>query len=176
MDRSCSNVENQHVADLDLAAPELAAIERYRPDLLVMEYYQGQRPLTGLIEQVDWRICGLLSRWIARRRITGAKGEVVLAPPGRHIRCGYLLVVGMGDRCSSLDSNRAVERILRAGEQLMVRSIAMPLPGRAPGFVDGTLAARFVSNRVRGLNLHLIVIEEEPIQAEVARALLVEVD
>lgn len=160
------------MANLDLASPELATIERFQPELLVMEYYQGQRPLTGLIEQVDWRICGLLSRWIARSRITGAKGEVVLAPSGRHLRCEYLLVIGMGDRCTSLDSNRAVERVLRAGEQLMVRSIAMPLPGRAPGFVEGALAARFVANRVRGLDLHLIVIEEEQMQVEIAKALL----
>jgi hypothetical protein len=172
MDMSCSSVENQHVADLDLASPELSAVERYQPDLLVTEYYQGQRPLTGLIEQVDWRLCGLLSRWIARGRITGAKGEVVLAPSGRHLRCKHLLVIGMGDRCTSLDSNRAVERVLQAGEQLTACCIAMPLPGRMPGFVEGALAARFVANRVRGLDIHLIVIEEEPRHVEIARVLL----
>lgn len=160
---------------LGLVTPDVLAIEGHRPDLLVLEYHVQQRPLSGLVEQVDWRMCGLVSRWIARGRITGELGEQVLIPPGRHLRCGQLLVLGMGAVPgprqvrvpTSLDCNRATEQILATCQGLGARRLAMPLPGRAAGLISASVAAQLLSASVEGKDLEVVIIEENHLMQDV---------
>ena len=163
-------------ATFELALPELGSIERHRPQLLAVELHAGQRPLLGLAEQVDWRLGGLLSRWIAAGRIDGRQGERVLLSPGRHVRCEAVLTLGMGpvESCSSLVANRMLEQLLRTCAALGARSVAAPLPGRSSGCVRADVAAQLLGSKARAVPrgpARYIVVEEDRFQGAVARAL-----
>jgi hypothetical protein len=161
------------MATFELAPPMLRMVERYRPDLLVVELYQGQRPFSGLLEQVDWRLSGVISREVALARVTGRLGEQVLLPPGRHIRCGQVLVASLGPRAgvSSLICNRVIGEIARACDGLGTRCVALPLPGRAAGRFAAGVAAQLLANQFREREMRIVVIEEEQLHQEVAAAL-----
>lgn len=157
----------------DLVAPGLAAVERYRPDLLVVELLRGQRPFSGLLEQVDWRLCGLVSRWVERGRVTGALGELLLVHPGRHLRCAYLLVVGIGamEEVSSLSCNRLLDDIVGVCDGLRLGSVALPLPGCSTGRVRPAVAAQLLAIRVDRRPLRVIAVARDHLHVEIAATL-----
>jgi hypothetical protein len=157
----------------DLVPPELRRVERYYPDLLVLELCQGQRPFSGLLEQVDWRLCGLISRWVERGRVTGEVGERVLLHPGRHLRCDHVLVMGIGpaDQLNSLICNRALEEIMEVCDGLQTQVVALPLPGRASGQVKPEVAAQFLTIRVGKRPLRVVAVEEEHLHADISATL-----
>jgi hypothetical protein len=180
------------LASFDLVLPDLATVEKCRPDVLVVDVIPGQRPLSGLLEQVDWRMCGLVSRFLQRGLITGEVGERVLVPPARHVSCSFLLLVGAGPASgpSSLACNRALGAILEGVEMLEARRVVMTLPGRLAGGVSAFVAAQLLLARLEdranrlppaffgerpddeeGPGLELIVAEDEEGQREVSRVL-----
>lgn len=157
----------------DLVPPMLPVVERFRPDLLVVELYQGQRPFTGMLEQVDWRLCGVISRELALARVTGQLGEQVLLPSGRHIRCGQVVVASLGPPAAvnSLICNRVLGEIARTCDGLGPRCVALPLPGRAAGRFSAGVAAQLLANQFRERKMRIVVFEEERLHQEVAAAL-----
>ena len=160
----------------ELVAPILSEVERFRPELLVVEVVQGERPLRGLLEQVDWRLCGLISRAMARGRITGELGEMVLVGAGRHLRSRYLVLIGLGarDQANSLNCNRLLDDIMAMCDGLKVESVALPLPGRSTGNVRPATAGQLLNIRVGERGLRAIAMEQEELHAEVAAALVAE--
>lgn len=157
----------------ELVRPDLTAVERFRPDLLVVELHQGERPFAGLLEQVDWRLCGLVSRAVARGRVTGEEGELVLVPGAPHLGTPLVLVVGLGARSgvSALVCNRVVLQVVRGARRLGASCVAMPLPGRAAGAVGATLGARFLRNTSPPAWMRFVIIDDESAHLELAGAL-----
>jgi len=153
--------------------PDLPAVERFRPDLLVVELCQGQRPFSGLLEQVDWRVGGMISRAVTRGWVTGALGELVLLGAGRHLRARHLVSVGLGrpEEASSLTCNRLLDDIMEVCDGLRVESVALPLPGRSTGRIRAAVAGQFLNIRVGARALRAIAIEEPRLHVEIAAAL-----
>jgi hypothetical protein len=155
-------------ARFELVPAELNAIERSAPELIVLELAHGERPFGGILEQVDWRLCGLVSRFSARQRITGEVGERVLVAADRHLACRYLLLVGTGpsEQRSVLVWNRLLEIVVRVAAQLGVRRLVLPLSARAAGESKIAVAVDLLRARMEDRDLEvLLAIEEDVLEA-----------
>lgn len=65
-------------------------------DGAVLFCFEDERPLQGLLGQLDWRLNGVFSNWIRSQRITGKFGEAVYAPLKWNERTFHFLVIGAG--------------------------------------------------------------------------------
>jgi hypothetical protein len=73
-------------------------LERVESDVAVAGFFSDERPLRGGIARADWRLCGGLSKRIARGDLLGGRGDAMLMGCGRALRSPRLLVVGLGER------------------------------------------------------------------------------
>jgi hypothetical protein len=73
-------------------------LERVESDVAVAGFFADERPLRGGIARADWRLCGGLSKRIARGDLLGERGDAMLMGCGRALRSPRLLVVGLGER------------------------------------------------------------------------------
>jgi hypothetical protein len=150
-------------------------IERTRADVVVVFFFDSDRPLRGGAGRADWRLCGQLSRLILAGKLTGAPGDAVLMPTGGGLAAPLLIGLGLGPRntfdieaCEAL-GREAVTRAQRLG----AGTLALPLPDPHAG--DLPLRERIealVTGAVRALaelsvDLRLRLV---PPLAEVARA------
>ncbi|MFQ5417556.1 MAG: M17 family peptidase N-terminal domain-containing protein [Myxococcota bacterium] len=150
-------------------------LERTRADVLVVFYFDSDRPLRGGAGRADWRLCGQLSQLLLAGRLGGARGEAVLVPTAGGLAAPLLIGLGLGSRdrfdaatCEALGRD-AVDR----GRRLGAKSLALPLPEvRAGGLelaesiealVSGAVAA--LADLSTQLRLRLV-----PPLADVARA------
>jgi hypothetical protein len=130
---------------------ELRSLDKLRADVLLLSMFEDERPLRGVAGLVDWRTCGMLSRFLRREHVTGASGEIVLFPPGPKLGVERGLVMGLG-AVASYDENRFEAVIEEAAvhlRKLRLKTVAMAMPGthlkristeRAVGaLVDATL-------------------------------------
>lgn len=69
--------------------------------LLVVPVAQDDRPLSGSVGLLDWRIRGQISRIVAQGKLSGATGESVLMPVRTNHGLRKLLLVGMGTKTST---------------------------------------------------------------------------
>jgi hypothetical protein len=104
------------------------AIQRVRVDLLAVGFYEDERPLRGRAGQVDWRLCGALSRLIRAGRTRGARGDAVLMPAGDGLFAARVLALGLGPvaRCDQAARRDAIVDALVRATALRVRSLAVP--------------------------------------------------
>lgn len=64
--------------------------------VLVCSMFEDQRPLTGTVGALDWRLRGFLSRFVKAGRIEGRQNEVVYIPFKHHNTIRHLVLVGLG--------------------------------------------------------------------------------
>jgi len=74
-----------------------APVEELEHEGLAVTFYSDERPPRGFCGNVDWRMNGLISRYMSGGVITGKFLERVLFTPYR-IGCGKLFLFGMGNR------------------------------------------------------------------------------
>jgi hypothetical protein len=150
-------------------------VERTCADVVVVFFFDSDRPLRGGAGRADWRLCGQLSRLILSGKLTGAPGDAVLIPTGGGLAAPLLIGLGLGSRntfdadaCEAL-GREAVTRAHRLG----AGTLALPLPDphagdlplreRIEGLVNGALRA--LAELSVDLRLRLV-----PPLAEAARA------
>lgn len=124
------------------ASPELAELDSLRCDALALPFFSDERPLQGVGGLVDWRLCGLLSRWIAAGRIDGGLDETILVPTGRRMSMDTVWMFGLGAQ-ADFNATRMRERLAAMLETMgptQARSLAIVLPGRNTGCVDPAVA------------------------------------
>jgi len=63
---------------------------------IIVNCFENERPLQGLIGALDWRFHGLLSQFVRSGTITGKKGEIVYIPAKKLDRHYHLFIVGGG--------------------------------------------------------------------------------
>lgn len=157
-------------------AVDVGAIERVASDAAVVSLFEGDRPLRGEAGRVDWRLCGALSRLLARGVMTGAVGDAALLPSFGRLRASRVLVLGLGDSTGfgTVDAKAfARDAVLRLG-RLGTGSVALGLPGHWLGLApEGPCAGAIVRGAVAaleesGLSLRLRLIVPE---SAAARAL-----
>lgn len=81
-------------------------IKTVESDAIVVGFYEDVRPLKNLAGQLDWVLCGSLSRLVIEKKLRGTLGEVALLTNRGKIPAQKIFLVGLGPRsefsCSTL--------------------------------------------------------------------------
>jgi Cytosol aminopeptidase family, N-terminal domain len=158
--------------------PELAKWdmldESGAPEALVLPFFADERPLRGAAGLCDWRLCGRLSRLLARGKVSGAWQETTLYPPnsasGRRLPFPRLVLFGLGPS-SEFDEPRArdaARAILAVIERLAVKRYALAPPGRSTGRLSARRALELYLAEASGRTEELMVVEALAGQKEAA--------
>jgi len=65
-------------------------------DVLVVGFFEDERPLRGSSGWIDWRLNGMLSHFLMERRLTGEWREVTLIPSQGRVVPRLILLFGLG--------------------------------------------------------------------------------
>lgn len=110
-----------------------APIEEIGAEILVLFHIEDEPSPRGRLGQVDWILCGAVSRLRSRRKFAGEWGATALLSPNGKLKARMILVVGLG-RQADLSlvalyrlSYQAAQTILR----LRCTRVAMEPPFRA---------------------------------------------
>jgi hypothetical protein len=105
-----------------------------KPESLVLSFFSDERPLRGAAGLCDFRLCGRLSRLLARGKVKGEFGESTLYPP-RKLGFPQLLLFGLGpgERFSESAARDASRKIFEISGRMAWKRAALVLPGRSTG-------------------------------------------
>jgi len=156
---------------------ESGSIQRSTADVVVVPFFEDERPLRGTAGQADWRLCGKLSALAAAGELGGAVGETALVATFGGLRTPLLLVLGAGRR-EDFDA-RAYQRMaheatlrsldLRVDDMALCLAPAGAGPAaqerRAAALVAGAAAAMDRAEPGRALQVRLLVPREEAARA-----------
>ncbi len=105
--------------------------DAYECEILVVGFFEDERPLRGSTGWVDWRLNGVLSRYLLEKKLLGIWKEMILIPSQARILSPLILLVGLGKS---------------KGIQLPSSPGAFPFPpgdtGKVEGFENLLLSAR----------------------------------
>ena len=115
------------------APPELPTLDALETEVVLLPYFEDERPLEGAAGLIDWRLCGALSKRIAADEESGHFGEQRWTVTVPKLRAERLLLFGLGatdgfDRCRA---EAACVSIGRSLTDAKLRTAALPLPGRS---------------------------------------------
>jgi len=65
-------------------------------DVLVTGFFKDERPLKGSSGWIDWRLNGMLSRFLMEKKLTGDWEETTLIPSQGRIKPRMILLLGLG--------------------------------------------------------------------------------
>jgi len=123
--------------DVHFVPADLRRFDALRSEAISIPFFEDERPLSGAIGLIDWRLSGFVSRLILRGRISGRAGESVLVPARPRLSFEKLFLLGLGPR-SRFDEkvlSDATSRMLGTLTQARVRASVLVLPGRVLGLV-----------------------------------------
>ncbi len=150
-----------------------APIEHSPPvDAAVCGVALDERPLRGPAGRLDWRLCGLLSRYLIRERYTGQLGEDMLVTTVRRLPFQGIFLFGLG-RTHEIEPSLARQLAARAAGVLLKADVSSTVLGiwdltreRIPfeegieSFLIGCSRAR--ANGVRRDELHVRLLARNP--------------
>lgn len=123
------------------------SIDLLESDVLIMGLFQDQKPLRGSIGWIDWRLNGMLSRYLIENRLTGEWGERTLIPSQGRIEPRLILVFGLGQgkAYGYLFVREAIPFMLETLRNLKTSHLSLSLPYGEEYRVDcGKLAEVFI--------------------------------
>ncbi|WP_428265753.1 M17 family peptidase N-terminal domain-containing protein [Haliangium sp.] len=125
-----------------LLGNELSRWDEVKGGSLLITFFADERPLRGAAGLADWRLCGRLSRLVKRGKLSGARGETLLLPPGRRLPFTSILMFGLGSSRGFDEATfRAHVRWLReVASKAGVSDYAVQPPGRATGLIGARRA------------------------------------
>jgi len=126
-------------------------IDKIETDIVVLSFFEDERPLKGSTGLADWRTCGMLSKFILENRVTGEFKEKLLLPVKKRLACSKLLVVGLGPAKLFTFERYAqiIDIIMITVVKLDAVSFAMPLPGVGMAGLDyGLATTRFCESLI----------------------------
>lgn len=74
----------------------LEALDRLEVDAICLVVGEAERPLEGLAQLCDWRLCGALSKLLREGAFRGAAGEALLMPGRPRLPAQRLFLFGRG--------------------------------------------------------------------------------
>jgi len=162
--------------DVKFVAPELKLLDDINCEALAIPFFMEERPLKGVFGLIDWRLCGLISRSIVRKRIEGSFKECILIPGRPRIGVEKLFLFGLGHEEAFDESvlETISEYILQTFTAVGVRNSAMVLPGRATETIDPERAIEVFLQVAGSHEEHDVVIVVEPETAQQRMAVVVE--
>jgi hypothetical protein len=131
--------------DIRFVPLDLGRIDTLRFEAVALSCFEDERPLRGAAGLCDWRLCGRISKLLARGRVNGARGEVTMLPVRARLPFDKLVLFGLGARAefSQAAYEETVARMLDALEKLRLRTFVISLPGRGTGDVAPADAIRW---------------------------------
>jgi Cytosol aminopeptidase family, N-terminal domain len=149
--------------DIRFVAPEMDALDALKCEAILATFFSDDRPLSGVLGLIDWRLCGFVSRSIVQGQITGAFGETSLVPLRPRLGVDKLFLLGLGasDEFADARLSEATARMLDVVARAKVRTAALVLPGRSTERIAPAVAMEsFVSaSLASGGQDELILIE-----------------
>ena len=85
-------------------------------EVLVSGFFEDERPLRGTSGWLDWRLNGLLSRFLIHKRLIGTWKETILIPSQGRILAPLILLVGSS--CGAQIGTRISKRL--KGDQIKI--------------------------------------------------------
>ncbi len=148
---------------LNRLLPEMQILESSQPieeidaEMLLLFHLQDELAPRGRLGQVDWMLCGSVSRLRARRKFAGERGATALLAPAGKLKADRVLVVGLGHRAdlSLVALYRMSYQAAQATLNLRCTHVAMEPPFRAfprgaPVHVQQTFVEGFLAELRRG--------------------------
>jgi hypothetical protein len=71
-------------------------VEEIGAEILLLFHLEDEPAPRGRLGQVDWILCGAVSRLRARGKFAGERGTAALLSPGGKLKADRVLVVGLG--------------------------------------------------------------------------------
>lgn len=133
-------------------------------DVLVTGFFQDERPLKGSSGWMDWRLNGMLSRFLIEKRLTGDWQEATLIPSQGRIRPQMILLLGLGKikEYSYLRLRELSPFILETLKKLNTSNVCFSLPYEERYNVDcGKLAEVLIESIADCLDLDQYSFNEE---------------
>lgn len=116
----------------DFVPASMESLDGLQTEVIVLPFFEDERPLQGAAGLIDWRLCGALSRKLMAGYLDGHFGEKgMLATPAK-LKAEGLLLVGLGP-IASFDrptGERACSLIADTLRESKVTTAALALPGR----------------------------------------------
>jgi len=112
-------------------------------DVLVTGFFKDERPLKGSSGWIDWRLNGMLSRFLMDGKLTGDWKEMTLIPSQGRIMPRMILLLGLGEvkKYSYLRLQELPPHLLKTLKKLDTFNICLSLPYEESTHVDcGKLA------------------------------------
>jgi hypothetical protein len=132
-------------------------IEEIEAEVLVLFHLEDEPAPRGRLGQVDWILCGAVSRLRARGKFAGERGTTALLAPNGKFKVSRILVVGMGRQAdlSMVALYRLSYQAAQAILNLRCTHVAMEPPFRAfpreaPIHVQQTFLDGFMAELRRG--------------------------
>lgn len=99
-------------------------------DVLVTGFFQDERPLKGSSGWIDWRLNGMLSRFLIRKRLTGEWQETTLIPSQGRVMPRMVLLLGLGKmkEYSYLRMRELSPYLLETLKKLNTSKVCLSLP------------------------------------------------
>jgi hypothetical protein len=133
-------------------------------DILVTGFFQDERPLKGSSGWVDWRLNGMVSRFLIEKRLTGDWKETILIPSQGRITPRMILLLGLGKvkEYSYLHLRELSPFILETLKKLNTSNACLSLPYEESYNVDcGKLAEVLIESIADCLDLNQYSFNEE---------------
>jgi hypothetical protein len=73
-------------------------IRQLQSEALIVGFYEDVRPLKGLAGELDWLLCGSLSRLILMNKLRGAPGDMALLTSQGKVPAQKIFLLGLGPR------------------------------------------------------------------------------
>lgn len=129
----------------------LQDVKKFETEALIVGFHEDVRPLKGLAGELDWLLCGSLSRLILKNKLRGALGEVALLTSRGKVPARKIFMVGLGPKAkfSLAHLRNAAKTAVGSALGTGVRNAAMeyfPLPDEA----HDRIAAAFQEGLSRG--------------------------
>ena len=132
-------------------------IQDIEADILLLFHLQDELAPRGRLGQVDWILCGAVSRLRARGKFAGERGASALLAPNGKLKAARILVVGLGHKAdlSVVSLYRSAYQAAQAILNLRCTHLAMEPPYRAfpreaPASVQQTFIEAFLAELRRG--------------------------
>jgi Cytosol aminopeptidase family, N-terminal domain len=76
----------------------LQDLKKVEAEALVVGFFQDIRPLKGAAGQLDWLLCGALSRLLLKNKLKGSLGDVALLTSQGKVPPQKIFMVGLGKK------------------------------------------------------------------------------
>jgi len=146
----------------------LQDMKKLENEALIVGFFEEVRPLKGLAGELDWLLCGALSRLILDTKLQGALGDAALLTPQGKLPVQKIFLVGLGPAAGfSLSALRtaaknAAATAVNAGvkkaaiecfkspEVLLEASVSALHEGLSEGVGNNSLAVTILAHGVAG--------------------------